>query len=162
MGYRRALKAPLVTAGTFTWLGGLDFERVTSKPFDERARAEGGMLSVSRRAGEERRVSLARVPELRLLFGGLSALLSGDSAELGRMFDVETVGDLRWRLRLVPRDDSLRARVETLVLLGEGDRVRCAYFERAGSQTLTLLGAAAEPSPDTTFQILLDRHCPSP
>jgi hypothetical protein len=162
VSYRKALKAPLVTSGTYTWFGGLEFERVTSAPFEERARASDGELTVVRKSGKERHLALSRVPALQVLFGGLSAILSGDPDTLERRFEVDLAGDARWRLRLIPRDEALRGRIPSLVLIGEDDRVRCAYFEGVASHTLTLLGRTEAPHPDSTFEALVDRYCPAP
>jgi hypothetical protein len=162
IAYRRALKAPLVSRGTYTWFGGLEFERVTSWPYDETARASGGHLSVTRPNGTERHVALERAPVLEVLFSGLSAVLSGDSAALDRSFQIDLAGESTWRLRLVPRDEALRTRVPALVLRGESDRIRCAYFEGSGSETLTLLGDQGSPRADEPFSALVQRYCPGP
>jgi hypothetical protein len=161
--YRRALSAPLVTAGTLTWRGGMAFERRIDSPWRETGVLEGGTLVVRRERGPERIVPLARAPELQALFGGLSALFAGDEAALARQFDVDLAGDAAgWRLTLVPREPALRARIAALELRGGDGQARCLVLRQAGAQTLTLFGATAAPDPAADFDQLVARDCPGP
>lgn len=163
MRYRRALSAPLVTAGTLTWRGGMAFERRIDSPFRETGVLEGGTLVVRRERGPERIVPLARAPELQALFGGLSALFAGDGATLERRFEVELAGDAAaWRLRLAPREPALRAKIAVLELRGGDGRARCLVLRQPGAQTLTLFGASAPPAPAPDFEQLVARDCPGP
>jgi hypothetical protein len=161
--YRRALSAPLVTAGTLTWRGGMAFERRIDSPWRETGVLEGGTLVVRRERGPERIVPLARAPELQALFGGLSALFAGDEAALARQFDVDLAGDAAgWRLTLVPREPALRARIAALELRGGDGQARCLVLRQAAAQTLTLFGATAAPNPAADFDQLVARDCPGP
>lgn len=160
--HRRALKAPLVTSGTLNWQGGLEFERRIERPYQETGTVNGRTLVVRRDRGNERVIPLARAPELQVLFGGLSALFSGDAAALARDFEIELQGGERWRLRLRPRQEALRARVPELELLGEGAHARCLILRQDGADTLTVFGAGDPPTPAGDFDTVVARHCPAP
>src|SRR5690606_38602579 len=56
--YRRALKAPLVSAGTLAWHGGLEFERSVVSPYRETGRVYDRTLTVTRERGPERVIPL--------------------------------------------------------------------------------------------------------
>lgn len=160
--YRRALKAPLVTSGTLAWQGGLAFERRIERPYRETGTVDGRTLVVRRERGAERVIPLARAPELQVLFGGLSALFSGDGAALRRDFETELEGDEHWRLRLRPRQAVLRARVPELELLGQGGRARCLILRQDGADTLTVFGDGDVSAPAGAFGDVVARHCPTP
>lgn len=162
--YRRALKAPLVVSGTLTWRGGFDFERTVTSPYRETGRIEGRTLVVERERGRERIIPLARAPELQVLFAGLSALFAGDAAAIEVRFVVELDGDDEdaWRLRLIPRDETLRERVPALELRGDAGKARCLILTQDGAETLTLLGATEPPEPAPDFDALVARNCPAP
>lgn len=160
--YRRALKAPLVSAGTLTWNGGLEFERSVTSPYRETGRVRNRTLTVTRERRPERIIPLARAPELQVLFGGLSALFAGDAAAIEAMFTVEIDGDDTWRLRLVPKDAVLRERVDALELRGEGTQARCLILRQPGAEALTLLGATRAPATAPDFATLVERNCPLP
>lgn len=161
--YRRALSAPLVTAGTLTWRGGMAFERRIDSPWQETGVVADGTLVVRRGRGPERIVPLARAPELQALFGGLSALFAGDGAALERQFEAELTGDATaWRLTLAPREPALRAKIAALELRGGDGQARCLVLRQTGAQTLTLFGATTAPAPAADFEQLVARDCPGP
>lgn len=160
--FRPALRAPLVSAGTLTWHGGLEFERVVATPYRETGRVRGRTLTITRPRGPERVIPLARAPELQVLFGGLSALFAGDAAAIETLFTVELEGGSTWRLRLVPKDATLRERVEALELRGEGGHARCLILRQPGAEALTLLGATQPPELAPDFASLVERDCPLP
>lgn len=160
--FRRALKAPLVTAGTLRWQGGLEFERRIDTPYRETGVVSGRTLVVRRDRGGERVIPLARAPELEVLFGGLSALFSGDVAALRASFDIDLEGDASWRLLLRPRQPALRARVPQLELRGSGGEARCLILQQEGADTLTIF-SDQPPSLDAgDFDALVGAVCPAP
>ncbi len=160
--FRAALKAPLVSAGTLTWRGGVEFERSVTSPYRETGRVHGRTLTITRPRGPDRVIPLARAPELQVLFGGLSALFAGDASAVESLFDVELSGDEHWRLRLVPKEAGLRERAEALELLGTGTTARCLILRQAGADTLTLLGTTDAPEPAADLAALVERNCPAP
>lgn len=160
--YRRALSAPLVLAGELTWRGGMHFQRSVSSPYREVGTLEGGTLVVRRERGPERIVPLARAPELQALFGGLSALFTGDRDALDKLFTVELDGESPWRMRLVPRADAMRARVPVLELHGTQAAVRCLVLRQPGGDSLTVMGAAVEFARDASLDAQVEQHCLAP
>lgn len=162
IGYRPALKNPLVISGRYTWLGGSDFERVTVAPFRETARAVQGELSIERERGRDRHVALSRVPVLSVVFGALASVLSGDAGSLRTLFDVELTGTSAWRIVLRPKDEQLRGRIDSVVLMGHRDRMRCVHVAGKGTETLTVLGMTETPLADASLAVLVERYCSLP
>lgn len=161
--YRRALKAPLVTAGTLHWDGGMAFERRVESPYRESSRLDGRTLVVSRPNGPERIIPLARAPELQVLFGALSSLFAGDVAAIGRDFETALEGgDAAWRMRLVPKQAQLRERIEALELHGRGDRSACLVLRQRDAATLTVFGDVAPVTSAPDLDALITRTCPMP
>lgn len=160
--YRRALKAPLILAGTLTWNGDFAFERSVTSPYRETGRIEGRTLVVERSRGAQRIVPLARAPELQVLFSGLAALFAGDVRAIEAHFTVEIEGDEIWRLDLVPRVESLRRHVPALELRGQGGDARCLILRQENADTLTILGAIEPPLAAPDFASLVTQYCPEP
>lgn len=160
--YRRALKAPLVSAGTLIWNGGFEFERSVTSPYRETGRVSGRTLTVRRGRGGERVIPLARAPELQVLFAGLAALFAGDGAAIERDFEITLTGDSDWRLRLVPRDQRLREHVPALEMLGDASGARCLLIVQGDARTLTILGSTETPVPTGDFDVTVGKYCPTP
>lgn len=109
------------------------------------------------RDGKSRTVSLARVPELAVLYANFSALLAGDQTVLNRYYRITTAGSReRWILTLAPKDAALAAKVRRIVLYGRGAELRCIETEQAGTgQTQrTLLASAALASDGQALEAL--------
>lgn len=160
--FRKALKSPLVSAGILRWNGGMEFEREVTAPYQETSRLRGRTLIVERGQGRERVIPLARAPELEVLFGAQAALFSGDQAAIERDFTVEYTPGSRWRLRLLPRDERLQARVSALELRGGAAGPDCLILDQPGAQVLTVLGARAQPRPGADFDSSVASLCPLP
>lgn len=160
--FRKALRKPLVSTGTLHWRGGMDFVREVDEPYRESSRLDGRSLVVTRSDRRERVIPLARAPELTVLFGAQAALFAGDQAGIERDFEVDYTPGERWRLRLLPRDARLRARVEALELRGGNDGPDCLILDQPGAQTLTLLGERNQPRPAGDFDSTVASLCPLP
>ncbi len=160
--FRKALRAPLVSAGTLRWNGDMDFVREVTAPYRETAYLRGRTLVVERGDGRERIIPLARAPELAVLFAAQAALFAGDQAAIGRDFEIDYTPGTRWRLRLSPRDERLRARVSALELRGAAAGPECLILDQPGAQTLTVLGARAHPRPGADFDGTVASLCPLP
>lgn len=160
--FRRALKTPLVTSGTLSWKGGLEFERHVRTPYEETGVVSGRTLVIRRGRGAERVIPLARAPELQVLFGGLSALFAGDATLLRENFDVELQGDQPWRLLLRPKQAVLRERVPELELRGSDANARCLVLRQPGAETLTVFDTDTAPATSGDFDVVVDAACAAP
>lgn len=161
--YRAALKAPLVTDGSLTWRGAMDFEREVTSPFREVSRLDGRTLVVTRGGGAERIIPLARAPELQVLFGALSALFAGDAEAIEREFILELAGDGEaWQLRLVPRPERLRERIEALELHGSGERAACLVVRQPDAIATTVFDATPAVAGAPDAEAFIARTCPMP
>ena len=162
ISFRKALRAPLVSAGRLHWHGGMAFMREVDAPYRETSRLRDDTLVVTRDNGRERIIPLARAPELGVLFGAQAALFAGDQAGIERDFEIDYTPGPRWRLRLLPREPRLRARVSALELRGGSDGPDCLILDQEGAQTLTVLGERDPPSPAADFDSTVASLCPLP
>jgi hypothetical protein len=141
----RLLKAPLRLSGEYRRPDAATLVREVRTPYAETTTIHAGE-AVIERAGKSRRFSLSRAPELAGLQSGFAALLSGDRERVLRHYDLHSEGSRGdWRLRLVPKDAALAARVRSIVLHGRGAELRCIETLPAdgGTAQRTLLAGAA-------------------
>lgn len=160
--FRRALKAPLHLSGTLAWQGEWQFERHVEQPYHESGVVSGRTLVVRRERGAERVIPLARAPELQVLFGGLSALFSGDLPALRGMFDIGLEGGETWRLRLQPKEAALREKVAWLELRGRNGQAHCLLLRQPGADTLTVFDVRPLPADGMDFEAAVAAYCPLP
>ncbi|RFF27432.1 MULTISPECIES: LolA-related protein [unclassified Wenzhouxiangella] len=122
------LSEPLVVTGRI-WrnLHG-HLVRQTLEPRETKHTLSSNMVIIERPGHSSRNYSLGHIPELAVLYHGLSALLTGDADALRERFKHELTGkecgeECCWRLTLKPRDEALAAQVESLSLSGKDDRL---------------------------------------
>lgn len=158
--FSRLLKKPLRTAGQLEYRADGVMARTVDSPYREHTEIVGDELRIRRGDKPERRVSLARAPQMRLLLGSFRALLEGRLAPLAADF-VTTLDERgeRWSLTLEPRDAKLARGLDRIEVFGAADRPICIEsIETDGDATLTVLGAG--PAPDVTPQrVVLENSC---
>jgi hypothetical protein len=141
----KLLKAPLRIAGEYLRPDEATLVRQVRAPYAETTTIRDGQAAIERR-GQQRRYSLARVPELAGLQSSFGALLNGDRAALERDFRLEAQGTrARWTLTLLPKNAALAGQVQRLALYGRGAELRCIETVPAKGDQLqrTLLASAA-------------------
>jgi hypothetical protein len=147
--FSRLLKRPTISSGTLEYRDAGVWVRAVDSPRQERAEIEHDELRVRRADGTDRRVSLTRAPQLRMLIDILGALLEGRLMQARDAFAVSlTSADEAWGLRLVPRDPALARKVARIDVFGIGDSPGCIeMLEADGDASFTILGGAASPPP---------------
>lgn len=166
--FSHLLKKPLRSSGTLEYRADGVLARNVESPYLESAQAEGDSVRITRAGRPERNISLARVPQLRVLLGSFRALLEGRLAPLDRDFEM-TLDDqaTHWKLTLRPRDPRLARHVERIDVFGSGDRPDCVEaLEPDGDGALTLLAESMRAvAPDAGASISraeLERICRAP
>lgn len=143
--FSRLLKKAAIASGSLEYREAGVWVRSVSSPRPERAEISNDEIRMRRGDEPERRVSLSRAPQLRLLLDSLRALMEGRVTQLGDQFEVSLTsrGD-SWGLRLMPRDARLARKVAQIDVAGTGDAATCiGMAEPDGDASFTLLGVIA-------------------
>jgi hypothetical protein len=158
----RLLKTPQVQHGELDYGGAGKLGKRVERPYRETMTIDAGSVEVQREGRSTRRFALERAPELQGLLTGFSALLGGDAATLGKIFDVHFVDNApKWTLTLTPHEAALGKHLREIVVAGSGDEPQCfSLHETDGDASVMLLGAlAASPLPPTPTRPALDAIC---
>lgn len=100
------------------------------------------------RDGKTRRIKLGSRPELRALLSGFRGLLSGDTRQLEKHFELDFSDDgEKWRLEMTPRSRRLARHVEVMIVDGTADRVGgiCTRMTNGDWQHMSLGARASAP-----------------
>ena len=140
------LEQPLVVSGELRYMAADHLERFVQQPYREKTIIRGESVRVERHGEKLRTFALKRAPELKGLLSAFGALLTGDSSELEKDFEISARGDSeRWELTLVPRDTRARQHVAQLVVTGAANEPSCLMMGKAGeSQSIMMF---ADPAP---------------
>ncbi len=144
--FSHLLKRPLRTSGLLEYRADGVMARTVDAPYRERTEIAGDEVRMRRGDQPERRMSLQRAPQMRLLLGAFRALLEGRLAPLGADFEVTLAEhEDRWLLTLKPRDARLAGKLARIDVHGSADRPVCLEsIEPDGDATLTMFAAAYE------------------
>ena len=166
--FSHLLKKPLRSSGSLEYRADGVLARNVESPYRESTEVVGDSVRITRAGRPERTLSLARVPQLRVLLGSFRALLEGRLAPLDRDFEM-TLEDqaTHWKLTLRPRDPRLAKHIERIDVFGSGDRPACVEaLEPDGDGALTLLAESMRAvAPDAGASISraeLERTCRAP
>lgn len=140
-----ALRTPLVTRGELRYVRPARLERRVRAPVEERYLVDGDRVTVERKGGTPRTVSLAAQPALGALLESIRATLRGDLATLRRFYRVELEGaPAEWTLVLLPSDPEMAELVSVIRISGSGGRLAgMEVLETGGDQVVTRFGEGA-------------------
>ena len=100
------------------------FVRETLEPRHEKMAVQGNTLTMSF-GGHSRTLQLDASPEAAVVVEAIRGTLTGNRAELERLFEAKVSGDANgWSLELVPRDLRLRGQVASVRVSGRGSMAR--------------------------------------
>ncbi|MEO8017588.1 MAG: LolA-related protein [Pseudomonadota bacterium] len=139
--FSHVLKVPVRSSGTLEYREDEALVRTVTSPFREQAEVMGEEVQIRRGERPERRVSLQRVPQLRVLLGSFRAMLDGHVSQLSQDFNVVLADQPgRWALTLRPLDARLARYLDRIEVHGTADRPHCLeVVEPDGDATLTFL-----------------------
>ncbi len=102
---------------------------------------EADRLQIRKPDGSEEIVRLDNAPQLQAYVAAMRAVLAGDLHQLERYFELQLEGDReRWRLRLTPREPTLKRQVESVEI--DGSNTAISHFqiiEQGGDRIVTRL-----------------------
>lgn len=140
----RLLKKPLRIEGDYARPANDTLVREVRAPYAETSTIRAGSVTIQRGTSAHT-YSLDRAPQLAGLQNSFGALLSGDRAQLERVFRVDSSGTReRWTLHLSPKDARMASYVRDIALYGRGAELRCIETTPSkGDLQRTLLAGAA-------------------
>jgi Outer membrane lipoprotein carrier protein LolA-like len=123
--YSSLLTEPLKVRGSLRFTPPATMEKTITDPFHERYLVEGDrVIFESQRKGVKRTISLEDYPALRGFIEAFRATLTGDAAELRKIYEVTMDGTRgKWTLLLRPREAAGKAVVDYILLTGSEGRV---------------------------------------
>ncbi len=131
------LSEPLIVTGRLWRNPQGQLVRQTTKPREATYTLTANMIMINRPGQAPRNYSLGHVPELAVLYHGLSALLSGNAHALRERFEHELGRtDDGWLLSLAPRDPALAEKVESLAISGQGDKLERFELKLADGEAI--------------------------
>jgi len=140
------LEQPLVVSGELRYMAADHLERFVQQPYREKTIIRGESVRVERHGEKLRTFALKRAPELKGLLSAFGALLTGDSSELEKDFEISARGDSeRWELTLVPRDTRARQHIAQLVVTGAANEPSCLMMGKAGESQSIMMFADRVP-----------------
>lgn len=144
--FSHVLKAAARSSGTLEYREDEALVRTVTSPFREQAEVMGDEVRIRRGERPERRVSLQRIPQLRVLLGSFRAMLDGQVGRLSQDFNVVLAEQAHgWTLTLRPLDAKLAKYLAHIEVHGSADRPRCLeVVEPDGDATLTFLDTAPD------------------
>jgi hypothetical protein len=134
------LTAPLRSEGSLAFRKPDHLEKITTAPTSEKLTVDGERLVIDQPSQPPRVLELDSQPAIRALVDTIRGALSGDLAELRRVYDVTGSGTASdWTIVLRPRDPALARLVATVTLSGGDDLRRIATVSPKGdTDTLTI------------------------
>ena len=117
------LSAPLISTGTLTYKAPDYLRKITLSPVPERFVLENNRVTLTTN-GQVHVFALRQAPQIAGLVEGIQGTLAGNLSELQQFYTLSLTGSAAaWRLRLLPRADSLRRLVRGLVIRGSGSQI---------------------------------------
>lgn len=136
------LFAPIRLSGTLTYTNGRLIKHI-QHPFNERYTIEGDALMIEKEGqNQAKRIALTDYPPLHTFVTIFRASLEGDKEALQQHYRTEISGNSeQWRLRLIPRDNSMASHLRSVDIEGSGSVIaRFIIDEQSGDSSTMELG----------------------
>ncbi len=141
------LKEPIVLTGYLEYLGPGHLRKVIETPFNESFLIADDKIEIDR-DGKVRKLSLRKSMPLRVLLGGIEAILAGQADKLDAMFNYELSGtSCSWTLRLEPKSSKISSHLASMLVKGNEQSVASIRVDMAKGEwsLMEILHATAEP-----------------
>lgn len=123
--YVALLTRRLDAVGTLSYVAPSSLEKITTEPVHESIVLQGETLTVTQSNGDHHTITLDDHPEIATLVEGVRSTLAGDLPTLRRYYAVEfTGGRADWQLELIPKDGSVREKVDRIRISGAEDTLK--------------------------------------
>lgn len=136
---------PLRLTGFLEYLEAGELRKVVETPFEEAFHVRSEHIEIAR-GGEVEILPIRKSRALRIMLGGIEAIIAGDTEQIGKVFTHELSGSASdWTLRLTPRSKRTAKQLTALTVTG-GERVTSIRFDLGDGEwhLMELLPAAVE------------------
>lgn len=132
------LKQPLLAEGTLHFRAPDYFEKITTKPQNERLIVEGDDVRILDQQGYTRTLSLDDYPPLKDLLNGIRHTLLGNLDALTKYYELDLNGNCQqWSLTLIPKSVSALNIIDRVIILGKKDTIeKFTWVESNGDFTI--------------------------
>jgi outer membrane lipoprotein-sorting protein len=122
----KMLTAPLMSAGTLTYVAPDYLRKITTSPAPENFVLDRDQVTISGAPGQKTQVFLlTQDPRIGGLVEGIRATLAGDLPQLQRFYTVQLTGTAAsWQLLLRPKDAGLAQFVTWIIILGHRNHLQ--------------------------------------
>lgn len=157
--FSHLMKTAARSSGTLAYRSAGLLTRTVTAPYREHTEIAGDEVSIQRGDRAARRMSLHRLPQLRVLLASFRAMLDGNIGDLATDFSVSVDGKAdSWVLTLRPRDPRVLRSLERVEVHGAADRPWCLEIvEPDGDATLTFFDAP--PDSGISARAVLTQLC---
>lgn len=130
--YLHLVDVPLESKGDLYYQAPDRFEKRITSPRKESLLLAGDELTVERQGKRPMKLSLANYPEVGVFVQSIRGTLLGDLQALKRYYQVRLTGHAeRWRLELVPVQDSMKRIITRIRIEGSQAAVSFIGFDQA-------------------------------
>jgi hypothetical protein len=117
--FNSMLKEPIVLTGYLEYLKPGHLRKVIETPFEESFLIADDQIEILQ-AGKTRRLSLSKSKPIRVMLGGIEAILAGQTDKLASLFKHELTGtEYSWSLRLVPKSKRIASHLTSMLVEGD-------------------------------------------
>jgi hypothetical protein len=145
--FNRLLKEPMVLTGYLEYVEIGQLRKVIENPFAEAFFITEDYIEIER-GGKTRRLSLRKSKSMRTMFGGIEAILAGQTDKLTSLFEYELSGTSdAWTIRLEPLSGRISAHLIAMLVEGDEDSANSIRLELKDGEwsLMELLHTRPEP-----------------
>jgi hypothetical protein len=140
-------KEPMVLTGYLEYIKAGRLRKVVETPFEEAFLIDTDHIEMERN-GKIRKLSLNKNKFLKVMLGGIEAILAGQSEHLTSVFSYELSGTSNsWSLRLKPLSRSASRHLKSLLVTGNKDSLTSIRFDLRDGEwhLMEIIGADSKP-----------------
>ena len=116
--HNQMLQRPIVLTGYLEYIKDGQLRKTIKTPFIESYLITKEFVEIDRE-GKTRRLSLKKSKAMQALFGGIEAVLAGNTSELSSLFYLELIGtEYSWSLQLKPKSKKLAKQLAAMLVKG--------------------------------------------
>jgi outer membrane lipoprotein-sorting protein len=142
--YLAVLDKPLESSGELSFVPPNRLEKRTLKPRPESVIVDGDVLIVDQANRRPLRLNLQEHPEISAFVESIRGTLAGDQSALEKAYSIELSGsEQRWRLELVPRQQSMARIVSRIQIAGSQGDLTTIEFDFADGDHSEMVVARA-------------------
>ena len=125
---------PLRLEGFLEYLENGELRKVIEVPFEESFHVRSDRVEIER-AGEVQTLPINKSRALKIMLGGIEAILAGQTDRIEKVFDYELSGaESDWSLQLTPRSRRVAKQLTGLTVTGDTEVITGIRIELSGGE----------------------------